>query len=216
MRNSRLFVTIALALATLLPSLARAEDKDKDKDKAPPPPIVTDHEIKLAGSADTLKYKATTGKLPLKDDNGKTKAEVFYIAYEKAGVDNAAARPITFAFNGGPGSSSVWLHMGALGPRVAPMAKMAEFPRPPQVWWTTIHVARPDRPGLHRPRGHRLQPRRRSEKTRKFHGRPGTSTAWASSSASTYPPGPLALPSILVGESYGTTRASGLATLSPG
>jgi carboxypeptidase C (cathepsin A) len=214
MRKPRLFLTLALVLAALLPTLARADDKDKDKDKTPPPPIVTDHEIKLAGAADTLKYKATTGKLPLKDDNGKTKAEVFYIAYEKVGVDNAAARPITFAFNGGPGSSSVWLHMGALGPRRPDFGKDGESLPPPakisdnEFSWldlTDLVFIDPVSTGFSRAA--------EGEDPHQFHGLSEDIRAVGEFiRLYTTRQGRWLSPRFLVGESYGTTRASGLAS----
>jgi carboxypeptidase C (cathepsin A)/subtilisin family serine protease len=78
------------------------------------PPIVTRHEMKM-GSA-PLKYTATAGRLPIKNAAGQIEAQMFYVAYTLDGQD-AAKRPLTFAFNGGPGSASLWLHMGAMGPR---------------------------------------------------------------------------------------------------
>ena len=78
------------------------------------PPVVTHHQITVDGKL--LKYTATTGRLPIKRGDGKIEAEMFYVAYTLDGAD-AAKRPLTFAFNGGPGSASIWLHMGALGPR---------------------------------------------------------------------------------------------------
>jgi carboxypeptidase C (cathepsin A) len=97
-----------------------AGDKDKDKDKeehfdmTEVPPAVTHHQISVDGRA--LRYTATAGRLPIKRGDGKIEAEMFYVAYTLDGQD-AAKRPLTFAFNGGPGSASIWLHMGALGPR---------------------------------------------------------------------------------------------------
>ena len=64
-----------------------------------------------------IKYTATAGKLVMKDDEGKPKATIFFVAYTKNGVEDLSQRPVTFAFNGGPGSSSVWLHLGMLGPQ---------------------------------------------------------------------------------------------------
>jgi carboxypeptidase C (cathepsin A) len=96
------------------------QDKDKDKDKeehydmTEVPPVVTHHQITLNGKP--LKYTATTGRLPIKRPDGKIEAEMFFVAYTLDGQE-AARRPLTFAFNGGPGSASIWLHMGALGPR---------------------------------------------------------------------------------------------------
>jgi len=93
-------------------------DKEKDKeehyDMTEQPPVVTHHQITVDGKA--LKYTATAGRLPIKRGDGKIEAEMFYVAYTLDGQD-AARRPLTFAFNGGPGSASIWLHMGALGPR---------------------------------------------------------------------------------------------------
>jgi len=77
-------------------------------------PVVTHHQVSLNGK--TLKYTATAGRLPIKRDDGKIEAEMFFVAYSLDGQD-LSKRPLTFAFNGGPGSASVWLHMGALGPR---------------------------------------------------------------------------------------------------
>jgi len=94
-------------------------DKDKDSkeehyDMTEVLPVVTHHQITVDGKP--LKYTATAGRLPIKRGDGKIEAEMFYVAYTLDGQD-AAKRPLTFAFNGGPGSASIWLHMGALGPR---------------------------------------------------------------------------------------------------
>ncbi len=111
-----------LALATLAGSAAAQQQK------APPAPAATP----AASPADTtiveghrqitlngrvLRYTSRAGVLPMKDEDGKLRASIFFVAYTLDGVADAAHRPITFAYNGGPGSSSVWLHMGALGPR---------------------------------------------------------------------------------------------------
>lgn len=98
------------------PKSEEATDKDKDEhfDVSEVPPVVTHHQITVNGK--TLAYTATTGRLPLKRPDGKIEAEMFFVAYTLDGQD-AGKRPLTFAFNGGPGSSSVWLHMGALGPK---------------------------------------------------------------------------------------------------
>ncbi len=78
-------------------------------------PVATRHSILIDGK--TLKYVATAGFLPLKDDSGKLQAKMFFIAYRKESSGEDNSRPLTFAFNGGPGASSVWLHLGALGPK---------------------------------------------------------------------------------------------------
>src|SRR3984885_12247593 len=93
-------------------------DKEKDKeehfDMTEVPPVVTHHQITVDGKL--LKYTATAGRLPIKRGDGKIEAEMFFVAYTLDGQD-AAKRPLTFPSNGGPGSASIWLHMGALGPR---------------------------------------------------------------------------------------------------
>ena len=62
-----------------------------------------------------IPYDATAGTIVLKDEELKPTASIFYVAYTKSGVKDPSTRPITFIYNGGPGSSTVWLHMGALG-----------------------------------------------------------------------------------------------------
>jgi carboxypeptidase C (cathepsin A) len=123
--------TFAVVLALLASAPApRAEDAPKgapaphadDAAKKTPPPhvalpadVTTEHTLTLAGRA--LAYRATAGSLPISDAKGEHKADMFYVAYALDGQD-AAARPITFAFNGGPGAASAYLHLGAIGPRV--------------------------------------------------------------------------------------------------
>jgi carboxypeptidase C (cathepsin A) len=90
-------------------------DKDKEEfDVSEVPPVVTHHQVTPNGKV--LKYAATAGRLPIKRGDGKIEAEMFFVAYTLDGQD-AGKRPLTFAFNGGPGSATIWLHMGALGPR---------------------------------------------------------------------------------------------------
>src|SRR5277367_1678228 len=102
------------------PEAARADSaeatdsKDEHYDVTEVPPVITHHSLTLNGKL--LKYSATTGRLPIKRDDGKIEAEMFFVAYTLDGQDSSK-RPLTFAFNGGPGSASVWLHMGALGPK---------------------------------------------------------------------------------------------------
>lgn len=90
------------------------ETKEEHYDMTEVAPVVTHHQITVDGK--TLKYTAAAGRLPIKRDDGKIEAEMFFVAYSLDGQE-AAKRPLTFAFNGGPGSASIWLHMGALGPR---------------------------------------------------------------------------------------------------
>ncbi len=107
--------------------VAEKNDAAKKDDKAEEP-VVTQGQVVIGD--ETIDYEATTGKLSLKDDTGKKLADVFFIAYTKPGAD-PHTRPITFAFNGGPGSSSVWLHMGMLGPRRIAFPEDASSLKPP-------------------------------------------------------------------------------------
>ena len=92
---------------------AKDEKKeDKKPDEKADKKSETEHSITLGGQK--IEFTATAGTLALKDAEGKTTADIFYIAYVKKGAPDAAARPLTFSFNGGPGSSSVWKHMGQL------------------------------------------------------------------------------------------------------
>jgi carboxypeptidase C (cathepsin A) len=91
------------------------EPKKQETPAAPKPEqSVTEHTIKVGGTV--LKYKAAAGTLVIRNDDDEPVAAIGYVAYVKDGVE-ASRRPLTFAYNGGPGSSSIWLHMGALGPR---------------------------------------------------------------------------------------------------
>ncbi len=92
----------------------RADSKEEHYDMTETAPVVTHHQISVDGKL--LKYTATVGRLPIERGDGKIEAEMFYVAYTLDGQE-AAKRPLTFAYNGGPGSASIWLHMGALGPR---------------------------------------------------------------------------------------------------
>ena len=81
----------------------------------PPPPSVTKHTITIDGKS--ISYTATVGELIVNKPDEKPGASMFYVAYTRDDVRDKRTRPLTFAFNGGPGSSSVWLHLGGLGPR---------------------------------------------------------------------------------------------------
>ncbi len=103
--------------------------KEAEHDTAEPKLTVTMHSVLIGG--EPVKYKATAGYLVLKDEtDGKpeegkkpgedgrlAKAKIFFVAYTREDTGPVAKRPITFSFNGGPGAASVWLHLGALGPR---------------------------------------------------------------------------------------------------
>jgi len=97
------------------------EKPDKPAGDLPPPPhheegvVETSHVVTVGRRR--IAYTATAGRTILREEDGKKKASFFSVAYTRDGVDDPATRPIVFCFNGGPGSSSVWLHLGAFGPR---------------------------------------------------------------------------------------------------
>jgi carboxypeptidase C (cathepsin A) len=199
-------------IALILIAPLAAQDKKDDKPADPPAKdtaVTTSHAFKLNGK--DFKYTATAGTLPLIDEAGKATANVFYIAYTKTD-ENPAARPITFTFNGGPGSSSVWLHMGAFGPKRVALNDEGE-PLPPPTKLvdndlslldlTDLVFIDPVTTGYSRPAA--------GQDAKKFHGVKEDVEAvgefirlyvtrqkrWGS-------------PKYLAGESYGTTRASNL------
>jgi carboxypeptidase C (cathepsin A) len=90
---------------------------------------VTDHSIHLNGQ--TIPYKATAATILLKDAEDKPNASLFYIAYTRSDVKDPGQRPLAFLYNGGPGAASVWIHMGAFGPRRVDTANAAPTPPPP-------------------------------------------------------------------------------------
>ncbi len=94
----------------------------------PAPPSQTSHTIRLDGRE--IKYTATAGTLPIRLDDGKVAAEMFYVAYTKDGEDRKT-RPVSFLYNGGPGSATVWLHMGSFAPRHVQMGEDGFQPAPP-------------------------------------------------------------------------------------
>jgi carboxypeptidase C (cathepsin A) len=94
-----------------------------------PDPIVRQHKAKIGGK--TLSYTTTAGQLPIKDDKGKSQANLYFTAYTLDNPKDGEARPLTFTFNGGPGSASVWLHMGGLAPKRVEMLDDGAMPRPP-------------------------------------------------------------------------------------
>ena len=112
-------LTILFLLSVLIP--ASAEDapvEKKPEETIPekiPEPISKSAKVSIAGTE--IPYTVTTGKIQIKDDDGKAKAAIFYISYVREKTENQPDRAVMFAFNGGPGSSSVWLHLGLLGPK---------------------------------------------------------------------------------------------------
>ena len=126
-RLSRLAVFgLVLGCAFGLQFRASAQDKDdksgdkkneKPAESAPPKEesSVTEHTIRIGGQA--IPYKATAQTILLKDDKGEPTALLYSTAYTRSDVKDPGTRPLAFLYNGGPGSSSVWLHMGSFGPK---------------------------------------------------------------------------------------------------
>lgn len=197
------------------------ESKNKDKEEkkeSPKDNIVTSkHSVKIGGK--TIKYTVTTGTMILKEEVidkdaevEKPRAQIFFVAYTRNDVKDKSKRPLTFSFNGGPGSSSVWLHLGVLGPRRVVLTDEGEMPKPPFKLTdnqysildeTDLVFIDPMSTGFSRPV--------EGEKSKEWHSftkdiqsvgdfiRLYTTryNRWLS-------------PKFLAGESYGTTRASGL------
>src|SRR5574340_836768 len=95
---------------------------------APPQISVTHGSVTVNGA--TIRYTATAGSIILKDDKGAPTASMFYIAYTKDGT-NSGKRPLTFAYNGGPGGSSVLVNIGGFGPMRVQTTDAAPTPPPP-------------------------------------------------------------------------------------
>jgi carboxypeptidase C (cathepsin A) len=98
------------------PAAGTEQHKDSEKEPIPVPPekpVATHHEMTLGGK--TLKYTATAGTLIIRDEEDKPYGSIFYVAYTLDGAE-AKARPVSFLYNGGPGSASLWLHMGSFSP----------------------------------------------------------------------------------------------------
>ncbi|MCE9520422.1 MAG: peptidase S10 [Verrucomicrobia bacterium] len=183
-------------------------DKDEKKDK--PKLAETKHSIVLNGAK--IDYTATAGSLPLKDAEGKTTAEIFYVAYVRDGVSDLARRPVTFSFNGGPGSSSVWMHLGLLGPkRVKLKDDGGALPPPYELVDNEYSLLDETDLVFIDPVGTGFSHAAKPEEAKKFYGVKEDvrsvaefirlyvtkNTRWAS-------------PKFLIGESYGTTRAAAL------
>ena len=111
------------------PSAQARGPQERPSPPAEEPPVVTHHEIRAGGK--TLRYTATVGMMPIRNREGETEARIFFMAYTLDDSGNRNRRPLTFSFNGGPGSASVWLHLGAIGPKRVKMNSDGTMPAPP-------------------------------------------------------------------------------------
>jgi len=171
----------------------------------------TSHATRIGGA--DVKYTATAGTLLLEDEAGKPKAQAFFVAYTRDGMGGPEARPITFAYNGGPGSASIWLHMGVLGPKRAAMAEDGFQPGPPYqivdnessiIDVTDLVMIDPVMTGYSRPVA--------GEAKEQFHG-VNEDLRWVAEFIRRYLTrfDRWRSPKFLLGESYGTFRSAGLA-----
>jgi carboxypeptidase C (cathepsin A) len=174
-------------------------------------PVTTKHSVRVGSR--TLNYSVTTGFMPLRNAvSGDLEARIFFMAYTLDGQSDPSRRPLMFSFNGGPGSASVWLHLGALGPKRVKMLDDGFMPPAPyemveneSTWLDMTDMVFID------PVGTGYSRAAKPELASKFFGVNGDiesvgefirlylgrNERWSS-------------PLFLVGESYGTTRAAGL------
>jgi len=119
------------ALAVLIlfgTAAAQNTPPPKPESRPEPEPVVTRHELRLGNRV--LNYTATAGRLPLTNEQtGQVEAHVFFVAYTRN--DAAADRPLMFSFNGGPGAASVWMHLGLIGPKRVKLNPDGSYPPPP-------------------------------------------------------------------------------------
>ncbi|HVT56937.1 MAG TPA: hypothetical protein VHR45_00930 [Thermoanaerobaculia bacterium] len=210
----------AMPIVALLGAAAplRAADKpageEAKKPEAPKPEqSVTQHSVVIGGK--TVDYSATAGTLVLRNDKDEPTAVVGYVAYIERGAEGAGkktARPITFAYNGGPGSSSVWLHMGALGPRRIVTADAAPTPPAPyQVVDNAYSILDKTDLVMIDPVGTGLSHAAGESKDKDFWGvDPDIDSVSRFIKQFVSDHGRWNSPKYLLGESYGTTRSAGI------
>ena len=213
--------TIFLSIILLFQiSLATAQTQPSPSPRPSPAPMaqmldeptaITKHSVRVGGRQ--LNYTVTAGFMPIRNgQTGETEAKIFYMAYTLDGSTDAKTRPLMFSFNGGPGSASVWLHLGALGPKRVKMLDDGLMPPPPyqmednqQTWLTETDLVFIDPVGTGYSRATKPEIASKffsvigdiesvGEFIRMYLGR---ESRWSS-------------PLFLVGESYGTARAAGL------
>ncbi|MDT8409331.1 MAG: hypothetical protein RQ741_07005 [Wenzhouxiangellaceae bacterium] len=125
-----IFPVAAALLALAMTAFGQEESPvEVAAERAAPVRFVTEHQGRFNGQA--LRYRATAGETWLRDADGQPRASIFSFAYTREDVDSDAPRPVTFLWNGGPGSASLWLHMGTFGPRRVAVPSDAAHPGPP-------------------------------------------------------------------------------------
>ncbi|MCX6593629.1 MAG: peptidase S10 [Acidobacteria bacterium] len=180
--------------------------------KPEPDPVSTRHTLNAGGK--TLNYTVTTGRLPIvNEQTDAVEAHMFFVAYTLNTDQPRTKRPLLISFNGGPGSASVWMHMGMIGPKRVRMTDDGAYPPPPFVLEDNPHTFLPYADLVFiDPVGTGYSRAVTAELGRKFFGVQGDIASvgefirlyltrydrWAS-------------PLYMIGESYGTFRAAGIA-----
>jgi carboxypeptidase C (cathepsin A) len=172
---------------------------------------VTHHAIRIAGQP--VAYTATAGTLVMRDEKGKAIASFFYVFYTRDNVPDLAKRPIVYSFNGGPGTASIWMHMGFTGPRRVVYDEDGFMLQPPyrlhdneQSILDVADIVYID------PAGTGFSRMAPGEDPHRFHGVADDIAAMGDFiRVFTIRQSRWKSPKFLIGESYGTTRASGLA-----
>lgn len=196
------------------------ETTNSDQKENPAPTEVTSVTVWTTTiGGEEVRYTVTAGTLVLKTEDAenkvgeKARATIFYVAYTRSGVDKTSRRPLTFSFNGGPGSSSVWLHLGVLGPRRVQMGPEGHLLPPPYrlvdnehslLDTTDLVFIDPVSTGYSR-----AVPGEKPDQFHQFTGDIETVGEFIRLYTTRY--GRWTSPKFLAGESYGTTRAAALA-----
>ncbi|HVN16580.1 MAG TPA: hypothetical protein VMT73_12620 [Anaerolineales bacterium] len=200
-------------------ALSKAEGKKEEKPTPKDNLVQTQHAVAIGGKE--IKYTVTAGTMILKEETAdrekeaegeKPRAQVFFVAYTKDDEADKSKRPITFSFNGGPGSASVWMHLGLLGPRRVVLEFDGSLPKPPfkltdnefsLLDETDLVFIDPVSTGYSRPV--------EGEKPKEWHGfKKDIESVGDFIRLYTTRYGRWLSPKFLIGESYGTTRSAGL------
>ncbi len=221
----RLSHVLALSIALIVPTAAQVSAQGPppgpppaaagakagvEADLLPAEPVITQHTGRFNGQ--TVSYAAEAGWIPIRDE-GKVVAKMFYVGYTKNGVTDPATRPLIISFNGGPGTASLWMHLGYTGPRRVTYDDEGFQQKPPAGLEDNPHSILDTADIVYLdPIGTGFSRMMPGEDLHKFHGKladiqsvgdfiltyVNRKDRWAS-------------PKFIIGESYGTTRAAGLA-----
>lgn len=214
MKNLLVLIAIFISVQVI------AQNDKKESKKLPPSPsrilnvdstVVTKHSVIINGQA--VPYLATTGTIPVWDEDGRPVAGVFFTYYERENISDKSNRPLVISFNGGPGTPSVWMEIGYTGPRILNIDEEG-FPVQPYGMKDNEHsildiadivYVDPVNTGYSRI----VDDQAPREKFFGVNADIKYLAAWISTFVTRY--NRWASPKFLIGESYGTTRVSGLA-----